>query len=160
MAAARTRKRHMPGRNIELGKIHKAAAELGMIQRGDDATYRTMLWTVARVRSAADLDATGRQKVLEHLRACGWTDPRPFVRRRSGDNLQALKIKDLWDKLAAADKLEDSSERALRAYVQKQSAPYHPQRAGYSAPELLPAPVAQRVIEHLKHWCRRTGVEV
>ncbi|MEX2524474.1 MAG: regulatory protein GemA [Gammaproteobacteria bacterium] len=38
----------------------------------DDETYRDMLFTIARVRSAADLDAQGRQDVLRHLRACGF----------------------------------------------------------------------------------------
>ncbi|WP_111745579.1 phage protein GemA/Gp16 family protein, partial [Salinisphaera orenii] len=38
----------------------------------DDAAYREMLWTVARVRSAADLDGYGRRAVLDHLKSRGW----------------------------------------------------------------------------------------
>lgn len=34
-----------------------------------------MLWTVARVRSAADLDHAGRQAVLDHLKARGFKPP-------------------------------------------------------------------------------------
>jgi len=55
-------------RKAELGKIHIAKKQLGM----DDDTYRDMLFTIARVRSAAQLDAQGRRDVLRHLRACGF----------------------------------------------------------------------------------------
>ena len=54
-------------RNIELSKIHLAKKQLGM----DDDMYRDMLWTVARVRSASDLDEYGRKTVIEHLKRCG-----------------------------------------------------------------------------------------
>lgn len=49
----------------ELAAIHVARRMLGL----DEETYRLMLWTVARVHSAADLDHAGRQAVLDHLRA-------------------------------------------------------------------------------------------
>lgn len=61
-----------PARTRELAAIHAAKRDLGM----DDATYRDMLWAVARVRSAADLDFAGRKKVLDHMKACGWK-PKP-----------------------------------------------------------------------------------
>jgi len=59
-----------PARDIrqkELGAIHIAAKQLGL----DRDAYEAMLWTVARVRSAADLDWAGRKRVLDHLAACG-----------------------------------------------------------------------------------------
>jgi phage gp16-like protein len=55
-------------RNNELAQIHIARQQLGM----DDDAYRDVLWTVARVRSAADLDWSGRKRVLDHLKACGF----------------------------------------------------------------------------------------
>lgn len=55
-------------RKSELAQIHLAKKQLAMT---DDA-YRAMLWAVARVKSAADLDWTGRKRVLDHLAACGW----------------------------------------------------------------------------------------
>lgn len=55
-------------RTRELAAIHAAKRDLGM----EDDTYRDMLWTVARVRSAKDLDFAGRKKVLDHMKACGW----------------------------------------------------------------------------------------
>lgn len=54
-------------RTIELAKIHMAAKQLGM----QDDAYRDMLWVVARVRSAKDLDETGRKMVINHLTKCG-----------------------------------------------------------------------------------------
>ncbi|MHB1333416.1 MAG: gp16 family protein [Sulfuriferula sp.] len=55
-------------RKRELAQIHIARQQLGM----DDDTYRAMLWTVARVKSAADLDWAGRKQVLDHCKAKGW----------------------------------------------------------------------------------------
>jgi phage gp16-like protein len=54
-------------RRRELAAIHIGAQQIGM----DDDSYRDMLWAVARVRSAKDLDEAGRRRVLDHLRACG-----------------------------------------------------------------------------------------
>ena len=51
-------------RNRELAVIHIRAGELAL----DDAAYREMLQEVAGVRSAADLDESGRLRVLEHLK--------------------------------------------------------------------------------------------
>jgi phage gp16-like protein len=55
-------------RRRELALIHIAKKQLDL----DDDTYRAMLWTVGRVHSSGDLDYAGRQRVLEHLRACGF----------------------------------------------------------------------------------------
>ena len=65
-----------PARKRELAMIHVARKQLGM----DEETYRAMLWTLCRVRSAADLDAAGRQRVIQHLKMLGF---RPKRRGRS-----------------------------------------------------------------------------
>jgi phage gp16-like protein len=57
-------------RNTELAKIHIAKAQL----RLDDDTYRDMLWTLARVRTAKELTSDGRRRVLDHLRSRGFVD--------------------------------------------------------------------------------------
>lgn len=61
-------------RRYELAMIHMAAGQLGMdtADKNEDSAYRSMLWTVARVRSSAALDWAGRKKVLDHLKACGF----------------------------------------------------------------------------------------
>lgn len=58
-------------RNRELGAIHKRAAQLGMDthDKHPESEYRSMLWTLARARSAKDLDHAGRRRVLDHLGA-------------------------------------------------------------------------------------------
>jgi phage gp16-like protein len=63
-----------------LAQIHIAKAQLGL----DEETYRSMLWTVGRVRSAADLDYAGRNAVLEHMKARGFKTTAPKEKRASG----------------------------------------------------------------------------
>jgi phage gp16-like protein len=50
-------------RRAQLAKIHVLKKELGL----DDDSYRQMLQNVAGVRSAADLDANGRRRVLDAM---------------------------------------------------------------------------------------------
>lgn len=67
-------------RQAELAKIHIAKKQLGL----DDETYRNMLWTLAAVTSASDLDEHGRRRVLEHLKSRGFRDrtrPTPALDR-------------------------------------------------------------------------------
>jgi phage gp16-like protein len=148
-------------RSIELAKIHIGAKEQGLIEEFDDSAYRDMLWSVARVRSAKDLDATGRRQVIQHLTSLGWVDPSPS-RRGSGRALaakpQVLKIRALWAALGDAGELKKPGEESLRAFVKNYSKTYHPARAGYDAPDFLPSAVASRIIEHLKKWCQRMSI--
>lgn len=83
-AAPDTRKR-------ELAMIHIAKQQLRMA----DESYRDILWTVARVRSAADLDWAGRKSVLDHLKACGFKAKAPKQKRPSAWD---------WVNNAAADR--------------------------------------------------------
>lgn len=78
-------------RRRELAKIHLGAKQLGM----DREAYEHMLWTIARVKSAAALDASGRARVLDHLKACGFkpkTAGRPHNIRSSDRRAQLGKI--------------------------------------------------------------------
>ena len=78
-------------RNAEIATIKIAAKQLGM----DDGTYRDMLWTIACVRSAKDLDWAGRKKVIDHLKACGAVIRKPgqwdFIKRASADHQPLLR---------------------------------------------------------------------
>jgi phage gp16-like protein len=60
-------------RRNDLAIIHMAATQIGLdtADKNEDSAYRSMLWTVARVRSSAALDYAGRKKVIDHLKACG-----------------------------------------------------------------------------------------
>ena len=57
-------------RNAELARIHIAKLQLGMSQ----PDYEAMIKTVGRAitGSSKDLDYAGRQRVLDHLKACGF----------------------------------------------------------------------------------------
>ncbi|MCC7484570.1 MAG: regulatory protein GemA [Burkholderiales bacterium] len=59
-------------RRRDLATIHLGKKALGL----DDDAYRDMLWTVARVRSSADLNHEQRQAVIAHLRRCGFAAER------------------------------------------------------------------------------------
>ena len=71
------------GRNAALAKIHMAKADLGI----PDVAYRAILSRETGKRSAADLDAQGRGRILEHFRKLGWKP------RQSATLAQRLKIK-------------------------------------------------------------------
>ncbi|MBI2397692.1 MAG: regulatory protein GemA [Xanthomonadales bacterium] len=147
-------------RKADLAQIHMAAAALKLIDGPDDSAYRAMLQTVVRVDSAGELDHAGRAAVLRHLRACGWQPVQKRARTAQADaGTQLALVKLLWSKLADAGQVRDASDKALRAFVRRQSEKWNPDGVGYDAPELLPPLAAQRVIEQLKRWCRRTGVE-
>ncbi len=64
-------------RRRELAQIHIARKQLAL----DEDTYRAMLWTVARVRSSADLDYAGRRAVIDHLVARGFKVAAPKPER-------------------------------------------------------------------------------
>ena len=157
-------------RKTELAKIHIGKAQLGL----DEETYRDMLWSIGRVTSSADLDAAGRAAVLEHLKRLGFKArhpgraraPRRSVRRMTDGTVEVLAtadqvalIRHIWIVMADHQVVRDRSEPALRAWIRASTRRYHPQRAGWDAPEFLPDDVAGYVIEHLKQWASRSGVD-
>lgn len=148
-----TRRKSSP-RNIELGRIHQGAAALGLIQPNDDSAYRSMLWTIGRVRSAADLDEAGRQAVLRHLKACGWQPVQPAIRTTYQRGTPAALIRWLWSQLADAGLVDNRSDRALRRYIANHAGLTG--RAGTEiAPQHLDRREAGQVIEQLKRWLAR-----
>lgn len=141
-----------PERSNELAKIHIAKAQLGL----EDDVYRQMLWSVARVRSAKDLDGAGREAVLKHLRGCGWQD-------KASASLQASRYKKgtppalirwLWTQLHRAGAVQENTDRALRRYI----AGHIPNPNGLDelAPQHLDRVNISAVIEQLKKWLART----
>ncbi|MFZ5659159.1 MAG: gp16 family protein [Pseudomonadota bacterium] len=132
-------------RKADLAKIHLAIKELGW----DDDTYRTVLWTIARVRSAADLDAKGRHKLISHLKSKGWR-PKPSrgtTKRKLADDGQSKKIRALWLHLHSIGGVRNPSEAALGAFVKRMT--------GTDALQWLSTEKAGKVIEELKKWVAR-----
>jgi phage gp16-like protein len=100
-------------RNRELAAIHVGKKALGL----DDPTYRAMLWTVARVESARDLDYAGRRAVLEHMRQRGFERPvnRPEPHKTmSSDHGKKPQVP--ADRQALVDKLEAQLAAAARPW--------------------------------------------
>lgn len=132
-------------RTAELAQIHVAKKQLGL----DDDTYRAILWTVGRVRSAKDLDWTGRKALLEHFKAKGWKPAPPkaakAVKPVSGG--QDGLIRALWSELHAAGKVRDPSDAALGSWLARNK---WPQRT-----EWLNGHQVTQAIEALKKWLAR-----
>ena len=128
-----------PPRARDLAMIHMGAAQLGL----DRETYEAMLWTVARVRSAADLDLAGRARVLQHLKSRG-----ADIGGRPAQAAPAKKIRALWAALAEAGKLHgQGGEPALLAFVRRM--------ARVERLEWLTPPQSTRIIEALKAMLAR-----
>lgn len=154
-------------RRADLAKIHIAKKYLAL----DEETYRTIVRTIGKATSgsSADLTSLGRARVLQHFRRCGWKGnrlqaDRPKRVTGAGEVLasqgQIGMIRSLWTQMADAGAIHGRAEQCLRAWVRSTTRRYHPQRAGYGAPEFLPDWVAARAIEHLKSWARRCKIDL
>lgn len=78
----------------ERWQIRARAIKLGLDDgAGNDAAYRDVLWTLARVTSARELDAAGRKKVLAHLDALGGGQKRPTRRPATRPDTAAMMRK-------------------------------------------------------------------
>lgn len=135
-------------RNREIGVIHAGKKALGI----EDGDYRAMLQLVTGKDSAAKLNATERQAVIEHLRQKG------FRRKgaKSGTTAGAepdhvRKLRALWLSLHNLGEVRDASDDAMAAFVRGQ--------VHVDALRWLTAAQANTVIEALKAWLRRAGVQ-
>ena len=63
-------------RKADLARIHIAKKALGL----DDSAYREIMFAVARVRSSAELDFTGRKRLIDHFIRCGWSGSKPAAK--------------------------------------------------------------------------------
>ncbi|WP_103035202.1 gp16 family protein [Castellaniella caeni] len=125
--------------------IHVARRELVM----DEDTYRGILQRVGNAASAADLDESKLQKVLDHMKACGFK-VRPNNRRVSrplASTPSDKKIRALWLFAHELGIVRDPSERALAAYVKR--------LAGVDALQWTDGDQVLAIIESLKAWIMR-----
>ena len=134
-------------RRADLAAIHMAKAALAW----DDSTYRDIMFTVCRVRSAADMDFTGRKRFLEHLRKCqaqmgikprGDFRPQPW-----SPPLRALWSR--WQQLADAGLVHERSRDALQAWVKRQT--------GVDRLEWLTTHQLDALLASAKLWLARQG---
>lgn len=136
-------------RRRELAKIHLAAKALRM----ERETYEAMLWTIARVKSARDLDAAGRACVLDHLRACGFKPtaarkPRPGRPHNIGAEERGAQLRKIEALLAEAHRpwayADGMAKRMFRV-----------EKISWCNPEQLQAITAALVYDARRHG-RRT----
>lgn len=132
-------------RTLDLAQIHLGKKQLGL----EDDTYRTLLWTVARVRSAKDLDAAGRRAVIAHMVARGARLGYSGAARRNIPPAER-KVRALWWALHQAGAVQDASDRALGAWVARQC-------DGVAVIAWLNDYQVQGLIESLKRWLARVN---
>jgi len=151
MATAAPRQNH-------LAAIHMAQKALGL--SADDATALKI--AVTGKASSADMSAMQRKQYLAHLSGLqertGLIAPRPqkrpYVQRSVDDDqdVRWLKARALWNALAKAGVVHVNTDAALTAYVKRQTK--------VDAWRFLNGYQVNTVIEALKKWCARSGVEV
>lgn len=127
-------------RRAELATIHVARVQLGM----SEDHYRDVMHQVTGKRSAADLDWTGRKKLIDHFRKLGFA---PKRKATTGLERQLWHIRKLWAELAASGAVRDGGEKALEAHVKRQT--------GVDRVEWIDPGQASAVIEGLKSWRAR-----
>lgn len=132
-------------RRRELGMIHIAAKQLGI----EGETYAAMLWSVARVHSAKDLDEAGRRAVIEHLKARGFQPKHKGRPRPSNDRSPLLgKIDAL---LAAAGRGREYVEKGM---LRRMFGPGAPLRLEWCTPDQL-----RKIVAALSYDAKRRAAK-
>lgn len=126
-------------RRADLAKIHLAKRQLGMT----DDVYRDLLWNIARVRSAADLDEHGRRAVIAQLKNCGARFTPPRRGRAAGEKRKQLaKIQAFLAEAKRPDSYADGMARRM----------FNVERVEWCTPEQL-----GKIIAALAYDARRHG---
>lgn len=136
-----------PARNRMLGQIHAMAKELGLA----DESYRDVIERVAGQRSAALVEDGKLYAVVQEFLRLGAGRKIKGKRPVAGSPM-ALRCRALWLNLWHLDELDDGSEQALAAFVQRQT---DRQDLRFCNAEQL-----SDVIEGLKDMCSRVGLDM
>lgn len=120
--------------------IHIAKSQLGL----DDEVYRSMLSGLELPNSTTKMSVPELQKVLDHLKRSGFKVRSKTKDRPQADSEQAKMLRGLWLELAGLGYVQDASERALSAWVKRET--------GVAALQWLTVETAQKTIEKLKQW--------
>ena len=127
--------------------IHVAKRELSL----DEETYRETLEQTTGKASLKEMTDAQLQAVLDRLKTAGFSIKSKTGTNKLADDVQSKLIRHLWLMLFDAGEVRNSSELALAAFVKKQT--------GVDALQFLSTESADRVINRLRNWCKRAGVE-
>ena len=128
-----------------IAAMHVAKKQLGL----DDDTYRAALVQVTGKSSSAAMSEPERQKVLEHFRQAGFKAASTGGRKRL-DGKFAAKLQALWIAGWNLGLVRDRDDRALLAFVKRQTGIDHVRFLRHGAD-------AMKAIEALKGWLERAG---
>ncbi len=135
------------GRRADLAAIHIAKKAL----EWDEDTYRDVMFTVTRFKSAGELDFAGRKRFLAHLQAC--MVQAGMVTKAKGTkapwNPSQRRLWSLWQQLADAKLVTARDRKALDAWVHRQT--------GVDRLEWLNEAQLDLVITSAKQWLGRQG---
>lgn len=150
-------------RRADLATIHVLQKELGLDKDSAEALKRAL----TGVASSADMSFEQRSKYIGHLKALkkrklspdratqsAYTAKRENVQRSEADagDQRWSKARALWALMARNGVVQSDTDRALMAYVTRQTRVSHWR--------FLNGHQINAVIESLKAWCARCKVEV
>lgn len=142
-------------RRRQLAIIHMAKVEL----RLSEDQYRDLVYQVGGVESAAALDLSGLNRLIQHFTDLGFQVRVPAAKgvklsppsRNKQFKEGADKIRALWIELGKTGALRDPSEEGLRRFVARLT--------GNDRLEWLRVEQASKAIEALKSWLERAKRE-
>lgn len=132
-----------------LAKVKIAQKQLLM----DDDTYRDLLFSVTKQRSAAKLQVWELENVLKRMAGLGFKakPAKASGDRKQADDDQSKMLRALWIELHQAGKVRDPSEKSLAHFARGQ----FKTTAGVEALQWLSVRQKRRLIEQLKNWLKR-----
>ncbi|WP_185961600.1 gp16 family protein [Telmatospirillum sp. J64-1] len=135
-------------RNALLAKVHIARKELAL----DEESYRALLKRITGKVSAGDLRDHQLDQVLMEFKRLGWKPAKAALPAPAARDPQSRMIRGMWIDLGKSGQLVDRSEKALRAWIENQ--------VGASDLRFCDAAQKRQLIEQLKRWSARVGIDV
>ncbi|MBP8005381.1 MAG: regulatory protein GemA [Acinetobacter sp.] len=129
--------------------IHVAKTKLGL----EDDVYRDILESTTGKTSSKLLTPAQLDAVLDRLKQLGFeveSKDKSSVKNLASD-AQSKLIRHLWLQLHEAGQVKNGSELALAKFVEN--------RVDVSALQFLSSKHADMIINHLREWCKRCGIE-
>ncbi|ENX58169.1 MULTISPECIES: gp16 family protein [Acinetobacter] len=129
--------------------IHVAKTKLGL----DDDVYRDILKSTTGKDSSKLLTPAQLEAVLDRLKQLGFAvvpKNKDDIKNLASDS-QSKLIRHLWLQLHEAGHVKNGSEKALAQFVEN--------RVEVSALQFLSSKHADMIINHLRQWCKRCGIE-